>query len=202
VTAETPAEPADKHLRVLVANESSSHLPILTSVVTSLGHVVVAADVELAEIGDATRRERPDVALVGVGDSSRHALEAISTIVSEASCPVIAILHVSDPGFVKEAAQRGIFAYVTDGDQFELASAIEIVLRRFAEYQNLEGAFSRRAGIERAKGILMAVHSIGEQEAFELLRSQSQRTGRRLIDLADSVVDSHELLGPRPKRTR
>jgi AmiR/NasT family two-component response regulator len=197
VTAKTPSEPAEKHLRVLVANESSEHLPILTKVVAGLGHVVVAADVELEEIGEATRRERPDVALVGLGDSSEHALDAISAIVREANCPVIAILHVSDPGFVKEAAQRGIFAYVTDGEEDELASAIEIVLRRFAEYQNLEGAFARRASIERAKGILMAVHSIGEQEAFDLLRGQSQRTGRRLIDLAGSVVDSHELLAPR-----
>ena len=202
VSAETPTEHREKGLRVLIANERPSHLPVITSVVVGLGHAVVAADIDLGEIGEATRRERPDVALVGVGDSSAHALAAISAIVREASCPVIAILHASDPGFVKEAAQRGIFAYVTDGDQGELASAIEIVLRRFAEYQNLEGAFARRAGIEQAKGILMAVHSIGEQEAFDLLRGQSQRTGRRLVDLAAAIVDSHELLALRAKRSR
>lgn len=202
MTAETQREPVERQLRVLVANEAAEHLAVITSVVAGLGHSVVAADVGLEEIGAATRRERPDVSLVGLGDDSDHALDAISTIVREASCPVIVILHASNPAFIKQAAQRGIFAYITDGDQEELGSAIEIVLRRFAEYHNLEGAFARRASIERAKGILMAVHTIGEQEAFGLLRGQSQRTGRRLVDLADAVVDSHELLAPRAKRDR
>ena len=37
-------------------------------------------------------------------------------------------------------------------DPLEWQNSIEIVLRRFAEYQDLEGAFARRATIERAKG--------------------------------------------------
>lgn len=68
------------------------------------------------------------------------------------------------------------------------------MLRRFAEYHNLEGAFGRRAMIERAKGILMATHGIDDQQAFEMLRAQSQRSGRKLLDLAEAVVDSHQLL--------
>jgi hypothetical protein len=37
-----------------------------------------------------TRRERPDVTPVGLGDSSSHALELIGEIVRQAACPVIA----------------------------------------------------------------------------------------------------------------
>lgn len=48
--------------------------------------------------------------------------------------------------------------------------------------------------IERAKGILMATHGIDDQQAFDMLRSQSQRSGRKLLDLAEAVVDSHQLL--------
>jgi response regulator NasT len=99
---------------------------------------------------------------------------------------------------VNEAAKRGIFAYITDSDPEQLQSAIDIVLRRFAEYHNLEGAFGRRAKIEQAKGILMATHAVDEQEAFELLRSHSQRNGRKLVDVAQAVVDSHKLLLPTP----
>jgi AmiR/NasT family two-component response regulator len=71
------------------------------------------------------------------------------------------------------------------------------VLRRFAEYHNLEGAFGRRAMIERAKGILMAIHGVDEQQAFEMLRSHSQHNGRKLVDLAEAVVHSHRLLATR-----
>jgi response regulator NasT len=75
------------------------------------------------------------------------------------------------------------------------------VLRRFAEFRNLEGAFGRRAMIERAKGILMATHAIDEEHAFEMLRTQSQRSGRKLLDLAEAVVDSHQLLIPTERST-
>jgi AmiR/NasT family two-component response regulator len=51
--------------------------------------------------------------------------------------------------------------------------------------------------IERAKGILMAIHGVDEQEAFEILRSHSQHNGRKLIDLAEAVVESHRLLAPK-----
>jgi response regulator NasT len=196
-SAQTP-EP----LRVLIANETSEDLPVITEVVVGLGHTVVAASVEVDQVAAATRRELPDVALVGLGDDSDHALELITELVREAACPVIAILHVTNPAFVNEAAKRGIFAYITDRDPQALQSALDIVLLRFAEYHNLEGAFGRRATIERAKGILMAVHGIDEHEAFDLLRRNSQETGRKLIDLAEAITSSHRLLVQRGAQTR
>ena len=53
-----------------------------------------------------------------------------------------------------------------------------------------------RATIEQAKGILMARHTTDAEHAFELLRAQSQRSGRKLVDVARAVVDSHLLLLP------
>ncbi len=116
----------------------------------------------------------------------------------EAACPVIALLHAPDPAFVREASKRGIFAQINDSDVEDWQSSIDIVLRRFAEYHDLEGAFGRRATIERAKGILMERHSINEQDAFELLRKQSRSANRKLIDLAAAVVDGHPLLPKHP----
>ena len=52
---------------------------------------------------------------------------------------MIAIMDVQDRAFVKEAAKRGIFAYIADGTMGGLQSAIDIVLRRFTEYHDLEG---------------------------------------------------------------
>jgi len=187
-------------LRVLVANERQERLGTITGLLAGLGHVVVAAGVDIGEIGAATREERPDVALVALGDSSEHALEAIGKIVHEAACPVIALLDGSDAEFVNEAARRGIFAHITADDSGELQSTLDIVLRRFAEYHSLEGAFARRAMIERAKGVLMATHAVDDQQAFDMLRSHSQQTGTNLLDLAEAVVRSHRLLAPRTER--
>jgi hypothetical protein len=51
---------------------------------------------------DDGERARPGVALVGLGASSQHALDLIDKIVPEAACPVIALVHESEPGFVRK----------------------------------------------------------------------------------------------------
>ena len=99
-----------------------------------------------------------------------------------------------DPEFLIKAADRGVFAHITDGEPQEWQNSIEIVLRRFAEFRDLENAFTRRATIERAKGILMERHSIDEGRAFEMLRDHSRSGHHKLIDIAQSIADGHLLL--------
>ena len=187
-----------EHLRVLIANERKDRLALVAPIVAALGHEVIAREIEVEDVGAVTARERPDVALVGLGSSSAHALGLIEKIVQEAACPVILLLHAPDQEFVKEASKRGIFAYITDAEAKDWQSSIDIVLRRFAEYHDLEGAFGRRSLTERAKGILMERHSVDEAAAFDLLREQSRRSNRKLVDIAAAVVDGHGLL---PKST-
>jgi AmiR/NasT family two-component response regulator len=184
------------HLRVLIANERRDRLALLAAVVAGLGHEVIAREIDVREVGAVTAREHPDVALVGLGLSSQHALQLIAEIVHEAACPVIALLSAKDPAYVNEAAKRGVFAYIVDSSPQELQSAIDITLRRFAEYHNLQGAFGRRATIEQAKGILMARHAIDQERAFQMLRAHSQRNGHKVVDVAQAIVDSHLLLLP------
>jgi len=187
-----------EHLRVLIANERKDRLAVVAPIVAALGHEVVAREITVDDVGLVTARERPDVALVGLGDSSDHALGLIEKIVQEAACPVILLIHAPDPAFVKQASKRGIFAYVTDAEARDWQSSIDIVLRRFAEYHDLEGAFGRRALTERAKGILMERHSVSEGAAFEMLRNESRTANRKLVDVAGAVVDGHRLLPKNP----
>ena len=189
-----PANDDAEHLRVLIANERKDRLALVAAVVVGLGHEVIAREIDVEDVGPVTARERPDVALVGLGDSSEHALDLIDRIVREASCPVIVLLHARDPEFVKEASRRGVFAHISDTDTDEWQSSIDIVLQRFAEFHALQGAFGRRALIERAKGILMERHTADERAAFELLRENARASSRRVVEVAQSVVDGHALL--------
>jgi response regulator NasT len=163
-------------LQVLIANERDERLDLISNTVVALGHDVIARSTSLDDLGPLSRRVHADV---------------------EAACPVIAVLDADDPAIITDAAKRGVFAYVIlDGRKEDLENALDITLRRFAEFMNLQGAFGRRALIEQAKGILMARHAIDEQTAFERLRDHSQHTGRKLVDVADAVVESHLLLLP------
>jgi response regulator NasT len=202
LTPGTPPEGAESPvLRVLIANEREDRLETVAKTVVALGHKVVAQTIVVEKVGPATVRAQPDVALVGLGESSKHALDLIDRIVSEAACPVIVLLHAPDPKFVTEASRRGVFAHITDENLEGWEGSIDIVLHRFAEYHALEGAFGRRAVIERAKGILMERHTISDTAAFEMLRGRSRVTNRKLIDLATSIVDTHGLLPGVPRAT-
>jgi response regulator NasT len=190
-----------RQLRVLLADGRQESLETVASIVMRLGHVVIGRATTIGAVAEVADQEFPDVAIVVVGEDTRNALEEIGAIVREAVCPVIAFLEAQDPTFIRAAAKRGVFAYIAHGDlnDAEIESAIEVVLHRFAEYHALEGAFGRRAVIERAKGILMERHAIDEQAAFSLLRDQSRNTSRKLIDVAQALLHAHVLL---PRRTQ
>lgn len=187
--------PETEHrLQVLIANERDDRLDNITAIVESLGHEIVGRDKDISAIGALSRSTGAEVALVGLGLDGDHALQQISEIVREAACPVIALLDVADASYVAEAARRGVFAYVVMNEQGDLPSAIDITLRRYAEFQNLQGAFGRRAIIEQAKGILMERKGIDADAAFALMKSHSQKTGQKLGDVALAITQTHQLL--------
>jgi AmiR/NasT family two-component response regulator len=192
------------HLRVLIAYERDDRLPLVTTLLTQLGHVVVARTSEIADVGRLTSFERPDVALVGLGASSGHALKLIERIVHKCECPVIVLLEECNPAFVNDAAERGVFAYLVDASAEDLQGALDIALRRFAGYHNLRDAFGRRARTERAKGMLMERHQVNERPAFEMLRSHGRTTGEKVVVVAAEVIEAHRQLlsSDAPIRTR
>jgi AmiR/NasT family two-component response regulator len=156
----------------LIANERPDRLALLADVVTGLGHEVIASEIRVSEVAAVTSEHRPDVALVGLGKSSEHALELITEIVRGSFCPVIALLRGYDAAWIDEAAKRGVYAYIVDTRPEELQSAIQITLRRFAELQEVQGAFTlHEAGVAR--------------EAATVL---SRR--RQLLELHDGVVQA------------
>jgi AmiR/NasT family two-component response regulator len=190
-----------KGLKVLVADEDHAALDTVANLLHGLGHHVSARAVGVNEVSREIDDDEPDVALVKLHDDDEHALELIDEIVDEATCPVIALMEVPEPDFISRAAKRGIFAYVQPVTAETVQGALEVALRRHADVERLsgevevlEGAIKRRAVIERAKGILMERHSLGDREAFELLRSHARANNRKLVEVAGSVADGHLLL--------
>ena len=186
----------EHRLQVLIANERDDRLERISAIVEGLGHEIVARGLDIGDVGPLSRSTGAEVALVGLGLDGEHALEQISAIVHEAACPVIALLDAKDPSYVHQAAKRGVFAFVVlDGDDSrELETALDITLRRFAEFRNLQGAFGRRAIIEQAKGILMERNRVDAEAAFALLKSHSQESGQKLFDVAQAITQTHLLL--------
>ena len=193
-----------RHLRVLIADEDRDALRQLGGVLESLGHEVTPYVVSVADAIELISTEDPDLAIVVVHKDDEHALALIQETVEYASGPVIAQTRDGDVEFVARAAERGISAWIESTSAEAVQGAIEVALRRYEEasrletkVEQLESALERRAMIERAKGILMERHAVGERAAFELLRDHARAQSRRVVDVAVSVAQGHALL---PKR--
>ena len=158
------------HLRVLIANHRPERVELLSEVVIGLGHEVVAREVHVDEVAHVTARVRPDVALVGVGETPEHSLKLIAEIVRGSYCPVITLLEEFDGDWIDQAAERGVFAYIVDTRPEELQSALDITLRRFAEVGHMRGAFDQREQ-----------EALREAEVF-------RRRQREVLELQDGVV--------------
>ena len=187
-------------LRVLIADQNQGRIAEIAGVISGLGHTVVARLLDVSEIAEATDREAPDVAIVGLdGEPEQtHALDLISAIVKQAACPVIADIDADDDSFIEKAARRGIFAYVKHGERPQMEHAIDIVLNRYSEFSRMHGALRTGAIIEQAKGILMERHGISPDEAFAELRSRARNTNKSVFDIAQAVTVSYPLFKPRP----
>ena len=189
-------ENGQRALRILLADQDPGALKITAQQVRELGHTPTEIAVSLSEAAESIARDDPDLTIVVIYGDDEPALDLIEEIDAFSSGPVIALLDREDSQFVAQAAERGIFAYARQQTADSIQSAIEIATRRWSEQrelteqvERLENALERRAVIERAKGILMERHSADERAAFELLRENARKNSRRVVEVAQSVVD-------------
>ena len=179
---------APKHLQVLVADERKQFLEPVGEAVRALGHEVCAEEVEVDKVGRRTQQLRPDLAIVALHEDSDHALQLITEIVDESTCPVCLLAPSVNPDFLAEAARRGVFAYLDSTDQIELQGGIDVAFQRYHQFAKLLEAFGRRARIERAKGLLMERHGIDDGTAFERIRSQARSERRPIMSVVQELL--------------
>src|SRR4051794_24547347 len=189
--------PAALRRTVLIADERAADRQRLAEIVAGLGHrpSVYPPGEAVASVSDSFQ---PDVAFVGYAEDPDRATSLIGAMAHLGVCPVIAILPVHDGDYIRAAAVRGAFAYLVraGADAGAVQAAIDVATARFGQYVALQDAFGRRALVEQAKGVLMALRGVDEDGAFDLLRSESRRQSKKLIDVAQSIVESHSLLVP------
>jgi response regulator NasT len=192
----------EQNIRILLANEREEDLRALGDVLDALGHEVTPFAVSVQEAIELIAREDPDLAFVVLDGNDQHGLALISETVEFASGPVlVTVREAEDRSTIAKAAEMGIAGYVDSWAPEDVQAAIEVAMRRHREEQRLnekvdqlQTALERRAVIERAKGILMERHALDERGAFDLLRDHARSTSRRVVDVAQSVLDGHALL--------
>jgi AmiR/NasT family two-component response regulator len=188
-------------LSVLVADEDADALRSTARVLDGLGHKVAGYAVSVHQAAERVAEDDPDLSIVAVHDDVDHALDLIDELTASSRGPVVALFGTGHAGFLAQAAARGIDGFARTEDPTEVQTAIELALRRHRQeaelteqVTQLETALERRAVIERAKGILMERHGIDDRSAFAMLRDHARSRGRKVVDVAASIVEGHALL--------
>ncbi len=112
--------------------------------------------------------------------------------------PIIVFTGDPDAEKINRAAASGVHAYVVNGYGLDrLRSLIHVAQARFrheqvlrVELMDVQHRFGERKLVDRAKGILMRVRNISEDEAYRVLRTAAMQGKQRIGQVAQQVIDA------------
>ena len=188
-------------LSILIIDENRVRAAIIEEGLREAGHSRIAI---IAEISGLVRRIEdvaPDVIVIDLENPNRDMLEDLFRVSRAVRKPVAMFVDKSDTQMIAEAIAAGVSAYVVDGLRKDRVKAIlDLAIGRFhaferirAELETAQQALSDRKLVDRAKGILMKMKHIGEEEAYGLLRQTAMQQNMRIGKVAESVIATSSL---------
>lgn len=190
----------DEPIEVFVAEDEAIIRLDIVETLKSLGFIVTGEASHGDEVEAQVRDLRPDVALLDVQMPGKSGIEIARTLTEDRVCAVVILSAFSQDSLVQEAIDAGVGAYLLKPFQkTEVAVQIKVALARFADSQtlagevtNLQQRLSDRVILDRAKGILIDKHAMGEAQAMKYLqrRAMDERRAVRLVakDLLDGTI--------------
>ncbi len=190
--------------RIIIADDEALIRQDLREMLTNLGYLVVG------DVGDGrsavhqARELKPDLLIMDIRMPDMDGIEAARILTEEGIAPVLLLSAYSQRDLVERAASAGVSGYVIKPfDESNLLPAIEVVLARFNEYQEiskeaarLEERLETRVVVDRAKGILMDHRGMSEQEAFRNIQRISMNSRKSMREVADAIILAHQMTAP------
>jgi response regulator NasT len=189
-------------LRVLVVDGNAIRAAILEAGLreAGCGEVVIVREMHglMKRIFDVD----PDVIFIDLEDPNPDVLEHMFVVSRSVRRPVAMFVDRSDRATIEAAIDAGVGAYVVDGLRQERVQAVlDTTISRFnalhrlrEELDRTKQALADRKVIDRAKGILMRLRKVDEEQAYALLRQAAMKENRRLVEVAQSVLTLENLL--------
>jgi len=195
MTAEAP-------LKILVIDENPIRRAILDAGLRDAGFNNITLLGDTNGLLERIYAVDPDVIIIDLQNPSRDVLEQMFQVSRIVRRPIAMFVDQSDRATIEKAIDAGVSAYIVDGLKRERVRAIlDMTISRFgaferlrAELEETKSALKERKVIERAKGILMKSRGLDEEAAYRLLRRTAMSKGKRIGDIAESLVSAIDLL--------
>lgn len=189
-------------LRIAVADDEPEMREWFEEMLTELGHEVVAVAENGQQLLDACLEQSPNLVITDIKMPEMDGLEVSTALRNRQPTPIILVSAFHDQDLIERALRDHVLAYLVKPiKQADLATAIQLAVLRFKEFQALEQqaqdlrqALEDRKLVERAKGILMKRADLSEEDAFRRLQTLSREKNQKMAKIAQMIVTAEEAM--------
>ena len=191
----------ESSLKVLLVDESPIRAAIIEDGLREGGfsHVVrlASTDMLVRRINEID----PDVVLIDLANPQRDSLEHMFQVSRLVRRPITMFVDESDADQTRAAVEAGVSAYIVNGlHKDRVKNIVDMCVTRFHVFSRLaeelaetKTALADRKTIDRAKAIIMKTRSIGEEEAYAMMRRAAMNQKTRLGDIARAIITASEI---------
>ncbi len=181
-------------IRILIADDEQEARDAVRAQVEQIGHTVAAEAGDGAEAAELAALHKPDLALIDIRMPKQDGIEAARQIIEQTGCPVILLTGHTDEDLIREAADVGVYGYLTKPVRLaDLQPIIEVSLARHRDLTVAKRRLEATKIIQRAKGILMDQYGLSEEEAHKKIHFAARSNNRQMQDVADEVIQTRKL---------
>jgi two-component system, response regulator / RNA-binding antiterminator len=188
--------------KIVIVDESPIRAAILEEGLREAGFTGVVVISEMQSLLARIYALDPDVILIDLENPSRDVLEQMFQVSRAVRRPIAMFVDQSDAASIQASVDAGVSAYIVDGLKKErMKPILDLCVSRFNAFAKLQEELERtksqledRKVIEKAKGILMKVKGLTEDEAYVLLRSTAMREKKKIGEIAQSIITASEML--------
>ncbi len=192
----------DDPLHIVIVEENAAKARIFLDGLSDAGDFRTTIISEPTGLARQLAGLRPDVVLIAMDSPNRDMMEQVTLAATPAQRPVAMFVDKTDSEMMRAAINAGVSAYIVDGLRKDrIRPIIEAAIARFQNFSQLREelqatklALAERKTLDRAKGILMKKRGISEEDAYALIRKAAMDEGKRVVDIAQSIVTAAEFL--------
>ena len=192
----------DRELRIVIVDQSPLRTAILRDGLLEAGHRQVTVLESSLDLEARLAAIDADIVLVDLENPNRDVLEQMIRISGAGARPVAMFADRSDSAMINAAIDAGVSAYVVDGLRKErVKSIVDLCVSRFNAFARLRDELAQarsqledRKVIDQAKGLVMKAKSISEEQAYAMMRKVAMNEGKKIADIARSIITAAELL--------
>lgn len=188
--------------KIVIVDESPIRAAILEEGLREAGFTGVVHIREMHNLLARIYAVDPDVIIIDLENPSRDVLEQMFQVSRAVRRPIAMFVDQSDTESIRASVDAGVSSYIVDGLKKERIKPImDLCISRFNalsklqdELERTKSALEDRKLIDRAKGVLMKLKGLTEDEAYILLRSTAMREKKKISEIAQSIITAAELL--------